>query len=90
MQDTKYIQFSFLQKFYRYSFLERGADSGMGGRWEVKHEKGRGKGDLESWWEKSKNTDLERVESTIGCRVKRKVQKVKTRKVGSWRAKLCS
>lgn len=24
------------------------------------------------------------------CRVKRKVQKVKTRKVGSWRAKLCS
>lgn len=46
MQDTKYIQFSFLQKFYRYSFLERGADSGMGGRWKVKHEKGREK---ETW-----------------------------------------
>lgn len=57
--------------FPTFSDLEL-VSSGRGGRWKGKHEKNRG--DLESWWEKSKNTDLERVLSMIRCERERERQ----------------
>lgn len=51
MQNTK-----FSKKFYRYCYLEGGANSGLGGKWKVQHEKERD-GTWRAAWKNSKNTD---------------------------------
>lgn len=47
--------------------------------WKVRHEE-KGRKNLESWWERSKNSDLERVVSRIGCMAEKKEKKKSFRK----------